>query len=175
MDETTVGLTIAALLAIGLLVSRVVARASRVTPTRIETAADLHTILRALLVAGHDRETLFVVWFPCHFEARVMKSSVPNQQATLSVEIRNAGENRAHYESILTGMERASLEYEEELDGKQRVKRARLEWPEGGPFVVTAVANALGVFESVLPNSSETRCAAACDVPSRWRDTSIAV
>lgn len=135
----------------------------RVTPVAIDSSSDLHAVLRALLAAGADRETLFVVWFPTRFEVRVRRSARATG-STLAVEFLGTGSNEPHYAGARAALESEGLDFAEESP-----RRLHLCWPEGGPFVVSAVAHVLRVIEASLPTAPERRCAAACGAPASWR------
>jgi len=150
---------------------------SRVTPTEIASPADLQTLLRALLSAGNDRETMFVVWFPFELEIRVTKRVRRSRPPTLDLELRNSGSNRPYYAAAKAKLEAASIEFVElPTPTRKQPGRLRLDWPEGGPLVVSAVSNAIRVLSTALPSSPESRCAAACQAPHLWRaETTTAV
>jgi len=168
------------LFALGLLAIPLIARlgmwllrhASQVTPTEISTPSELQEILRALLSAGNDQEVLFIVWFPSRFEVRVTKRSRTSKPSTLDLEVRNSDMNTDLYPQAKASLCAEGLEFTEDISSAhQEPTGLRLIWPDGGPFVVSAAANAIAVLQSALPSDPQGRRAAACQSPSLWRMT----
>ncbi len=148
----------------------VVSRLTQTTPTAVNTQADLQSVLRAFLEAGKHNETLFIVWRPVEFEVRVTRRDRKAQRATMDVEVRNSGDNRGYYPQAKTALETAGLEFTESFTpARQQPTRLRLDWPDGGPFVVSALANAIQIVGAALPQSPDSDRLAACQPPSLWR------
>ena len=147
-------------------------RLGEVTPTAIDGPADLHTVLRSFLTAGDDRETLFIVWYPSRFEVRVTKRTREAMPATLDVEVPGSGANSTHYPAARDRLVEESVEFAEEEAPSEKLL---LSWPDGGPFVVSAAANVIGLISGALPRDPDGRCAAACQPPQRWsQDATLA-
>ena len=147
-------------------------RATQVTPTRVSSMIELQEVLRALLAAGHDRETLFVSWLPSGLEVRVTKRSRVSKPSTLDIELRNSGANQAHYQAARDCLTAESIEFDESFTpARRQPKRIRGFWPDGGPFVVSAAAAAISAIASCLPDGQFEGCAASTSDPSQWSDT----